>query len=127
MKAIQVFKLASGVMLVAAALHVYAEDVASAPEAAPTDGAKGEAQESNKQHKAAKAADRALSREVRAALAKEKGISLANITVRAKDGAVILQGTVPEQSQIDGATNVAKGVAGVTSVKNALRFLPLGA
>ena len=126
MKAIQVFKLAAGTMLVAASLHVYAQVAASSPAAAPTDAANAQAQESKQQYKAARAANRALSHKVRAALAKDKGISVANITVRAKDGAVILQGTVPEQSQIDRATDVAKGVAGVTSVKNTLTLLPLG-
>jgi hyperosmotically inducible periplasmic protein len=36
------------------------------------------------------------------------------------DGAVTLQGTVPDQSQTDRAAEVAKSVEGVTSVKNAL-------
>ncbi|HEV3429105.1 MAG TPA: BON domain-containing protein [Paraburkholderia sp.] len=125
MKAIQAFKLAAGTMLVAASLHVYAQDAASAP-AAPTDSAKAQVQQSKQQYKSAKAANRALSRKVRAALAKDKDISVANITVRAKDGAVILQGTVPEQGQVDHATDVAKGVAGVTSVKNALTIRPVG-
>ncbi|MBN3854128.1 MULTISPECIES: BON domain-containing protein [unclassified Paraburkholderia] len=126
MKAIQAFKLAAGTMLVAASLHVYAQDAASAPAAAPTDAAKASVQQSKQQYKSAKAANRALSRKVRGALAKAKDISVANITVRAKDGAVILQGTVPEQGQIDRATEVAKGVAGVTSVKNALTIRPVG-
>ncbi|WP_027815427.1 BON domain-containing protein [Paraburkholderia bannensis] len=126
MKAIQAFKLAAGTMLVAASLHVYAQDAASAPAAAPTDSAKAQVKESKQQLKSAKAANRALSRKVRAALAKDKDISVANITVRAKDGAVILQGTVPEQGQVDHATDVAKGVAGVTSVKNALTIRPVG-
>ncbi|WP_322042213.1 BON domain-containing protein [Paraburkholderia sp. J67] len=125
MKAIQAFKLAAGTMLVAASLHVYAQDAASAP-AAPTDAAKAQVQQSKSQYKSAKAANRALSRKVRGALAKDKEISVANITVRAKDGAVILQGTVPEQGQVDRATEVAKGVAGVTSVKNALTIRPVG-
>jgi hyperosmotically inducible periplasmic protein len=128
MKAIQAFKLAAGAMLVAASLQVYAQD-ASAPEAAasaPTTAAKQQYSESKAQYKSAKAANRALGRKVRAALAKDKDISVANITVRAKDGAVILQGTVPEQTQIDRATEVAKGVAGVTSVKNALTIRPVG-
>jgi hyperosmotically inducible periplasmic protein len=130
MKAIQAFKLAAGTMLVAASLHVYAQDAASAPAApaaaAPTDQAKSQVKESKAQLAQARKANRALSRKVRAALAKDKDISVANITVRAKDGAVILQGTVPEQGQVDHATDVAKGVAGVTSVKNALTIRPVG-
>lgn len=131
MKAIQAFKLAAGTMLVAASLQVYAQD-ASAPAAAapaasgPTTAARQQLQESRSQYRAARAANRALSRKVRAALARDKGIAVANITVRAKDGAVILQGSVPAQPQIDRATDVAKGVAGVTSVKNALTIRPVG-
>lgn len=132
MKAIQAFTLAAGAMLVAASLNVYAQDAASAPAAAPaatasaTDTAKSNVKQSKAELKKARAANRALSRKVRAALAKDKNISVANITVRAKDGAVILQGTVPEQGQVDHATDVAKGVAGVTSVKNALTIRPVG-
>ncbi|MFX1675260.1 BON domain-containing protein [Paraburkholderia sp. A2WS-5] len=135
MKAIQAFKLAAGTMLVAASLHVYAQTAASAPAAAPaaaaptaapTDAAQAQVKQSKAELKKAKAANRALSRKVRGALAKDKNISVANITVRAKDGAIVLQGTVPEQAQIDHATEVAKGVAGVTSVKNALTIRPVG-
>ncbi|MBN3807954.1 BON domain-containing protein [Paraburkholderia sp. Ac-20347] len=126
MKAIQAFKLAAGTMLVAASLHVYAQDAASAPAASPTDAARAQMKDSKAQYRSAKAANRALSRKVRSALAKAKDISVANITVRARDGAVILQGTVPEQPQIDRATEVAKGVAGVTSVRNALTIRPVG-
>jgi hyperosmotically inducible periplasmic protein len=131
MKAIQAFTLAAGAMLVAASLNVYAQDAASAPMAAPAATAPTEAAQANvKQSKAelkkARAANRALSRKVRAALAKDKNISVANITVRAKDGAIVLQGTVPEQGQVDHATDVAKGVAGVMSVKNALTIRPVG-
>jgi hyperosmotically inducible periplasmic protein len=129
MKAIQAFKLAAGTMLVAASLHVYAQD-ASEPAAAaasgPTPQARAQFQESRSQYRAARAANRALARKVRAALARANGISVANITVRAKDGAVILQGSVPAQPQIDRATDVAKGVAGVTSVRNALTIRPVG-
>ena len=77
-------------------------------------------------YRAARAANRALARKVRAALARANGVSVANITVRAKDGAVILQGTVPAQAEIDRASDVAKGVNGVTSVKNALTIRPVG-
>jgi osmotically-inducible protein OsmY len=39
---------------------------------------------------------------------------------------VTLAGTVPDQSQVDLATQAAQGVAGVTSVKNALTVRPVG-
>ncbi|MCX5543449.1 BON domain-containing protein [Paraburkholderia sp. CNPSo 3076] len=131
MKAIQMFKLAAATALVAASFQVYAQD-ASAPAAAeaPTSGPTASAQHNVNQSKAAlrqaRAANRALGRKVRAALARDRNISVSNITVRAKDGAVILQGTVPEQAQIQRAGDVAKGVEGVTSVRNALTIRPVG-
>ncbi|RAR51864.1 BON domain-containing protein [Paraburkholderia unamae] len=134
MKAIQVFKLAATTVLVAASFQVYAQDAASAPAApaaaatasGPTAAAQHDVNQSKAALKQARAANRALGRKVRSALARDKQISVSNITVRAKDGAVILQGTVPEQSQVDRATDVAKGVQGVTSVRNALTIRPVG-
>jgi hyperosmotically inducible periplasmic protein len=121
MKAIQVLKLTAATVLVAASFQVCAQDnAASAPAAA----AEQQATPSKAQSKEAKAANRALSKKVRTALAKDKKIAVANITVRARDGAVALQGTVPEQAQIERATEIAKGVQGVTSVKNALTIRP---
>lgn len=67
-----------------------------------------------------KSADRALQKRVRAALTKAKDVTASNITVRAHGGAVILEGSVPDQDDIDKAAAVAKGVSGVTSVKNVL-------
>ncbi|WP_321908058.1 MULTISPECIES: BON domain-containing protein [unclassified Paraburkholderia] len=120
MKALQVFKLAAATALVAASLHAYAQDDAASGAAA----AAQQASPSHAQTKQEKAANRALSRKVRTALAKDKKIDVARITVRARDGAVVLQGSVPESAQIDHATEVAKGVQGVTSVKNALTIRP---
>jgi len=39
---------------------------------------------------------------------------------------VILEGSVPDQSQVDPATQAAQGVAGVTSVKNDLTIRAIG-
>jgi hyperosmotically inducible periplasmic protein len=130
MKAIQIFKLAATTVLVAASFQVYAQDASEPAAAAPTSGPTAAAQHNVNQSKAAlrqaRAANRALGRKVRAALARDRNISVSNITVRAKDGAVILQGTVPEASQIQRAGDVAKGVDGVTSVRNALTIRPVG-
>ena len=63
---------------------------------------------------------------MRTALARDGRVSVSNITVRARDGAVTLQGSVPEAPQLDRATQAAKGVAGVTSVRNALTIRPVG-
>jgi hyperosmotically inducible periplasmic protein len=68
---------------------------------------------------AARKANRALSRKVSQALQKG-GIQLVGLNVIAKNGAVTLAGHATDQSQIDKAASIAKGVSGVTSVKNAL-------
>lgn len=65
-------------------------------------------------------ADRALQKSVRRALAKTKGLNVINITVRARNGDVVLEGSVPEQSEIELATRTTQGVPGVNSVKNTL-------
>ncbi len=121
MKAINAIKMVGGALVVLASINAYAQ-------ASGTDAASDlTTQPSAKaQSKAAKSANRALQRKVRSALAKAKGISAANILVRARGGAVTLEGSVPEQPQVDLATQVAQGVAGVTSVKNALTIRPVG-
>ena len=121
MKAIQAIKIVGGALVVAASLNVYAQ----ASDAAVASGAMA-APSTKEQSKATKAANRALQKKVRGALAKAKGITVANITVRARGGAVVLQGAVPEAGEIDHATEVAKSVEGVTSVKNALTIRPEG-
>ena len=70
--------------------------------------------------KAARQANRALRRKVYAALAKHKEIDAGDIGITAKGGAVMISGTVPEASQINTVAEVAKGVAGVTSVTSKL-------
>jgi hyperosmotically inducible periplasmic protein len=108
MKAFPAIKMIGGALIVLASINAYAQtDAASPAAAAPT-------------AKQVKQANRALGRKVRATLAKTKGLSVSNITVRARGGDVTLAGSVPEQSQVEIATQAAQGVAGVTSVKNAL-------
>ncbi|MFL9910607.1 BON domain-containing protein [Paraburkholderia sp. RL17-337-BIB-A] len=113
MKASQAIKMVGGALIVLASINAYAQSSDAAAPAAPNSAS-------------AKKADHALGRKVRTALSKTKGLSVANITVRARGGAVTLAGTVPEQPQIDLATQTAQGVAGVTSVKNALSIRPVG-
>ena len=67
-----------------------------------------------------KQADRALRRKVYAAIGKEKAIDAGNISVRAKNGAVTLTGTVSDTAQVGKVEEIAKGVPGVTSVTNKL-------
>jgi hyperosmotically inducible periplasmic protein len=117
MKAFQAIKVIGGALIVVASLNAYAQS----SDAAATDNAPAATST-----KATKAANRKLQRDVRRALSKTKNLSVANITVRARSGAVTLEGSVPEQPQIDLATQAAQGVAGVTSVKNALTIRAIG-
>ena len=72
-------------------------------------------------------ANRAQARKVYGALAKHKEIDAGNISVTAKGGAVTLNGSVTQASQIDMVTEIAKTVPGVTSVTNRLAVeKPLG-
>jgi hyperosmotically inducible protein len=100
MKASQAMKVIGGALIVVASLNAYAQSsdamAASGAMAAPS-------------AKSTKAANRALQR-----------------TVRARNGAVTLEGSVPEQGQSDIATQAAQGVAGVTSVKNDLTIRAIG-
>lgn len=70
--------------------------------------------------KAARKADHMLEKSVRKALGKDKAVDVTNVTVRARNGAVTLLGSVPEQGQVDAAAQAAQGVAGVSSLNNAL-------
>ncbi|CAB3778408.1 hypothetical protein LMG28688_00584 [Paraburkholderia caffeinitolerans] len=72
-----------------------------------------------------KAADRALRKDVVRALTRTKGLNSTRITVRVKEGAVTLEGSVPEQAEVDLATQAAQSVSGVTSVKNTLAIFGL--
>jgi osmotically-inducible protein OsmY len=118
MKAFPAIKMIGGALVVLASLNAYAQSSDAAATAAPAASAPTAKQ--------ARAANRALSRKVRGVLARTKGLSVSNITVRARDGAITLAGSVPEQAQIDLATNAAQGVPGVTSVKNALTIRAMG-
>jgi hyperosmotically inducible periplasmic protein len=109
-------RLAGSVFVALVSLSAYAQggDSSSAPAAGVASDPK-----------AAKTANRALQKQVVRALTKTKGLRSSQITVRANNGAVTLEGTVPEQSQMDLATHAAEGVAGVTSVKNMLTLSTL--
>ncbi|MBZ5794652.1 BON domain-containing protein [Burkholderia contaminans] len=76
--------------------------------------------------KAMRKANRQLSKSVLRALAKVKGLDSSNIVVSAKNGAILLGGTVLEAEQIQMAVTAAQGVSGVRSVQNALRVMALG-
>ncbi|MFM0171771.1 BON domain-containing protein [Paraburkholderia sediminicola] len=112
----KVFTLVGGALLVLASLDVYAQSSDAAP--VPARPYASDA-------KVVKAADRALQKNVIRALSRTKGLRAATITVRVHNGAVILEGTVPEESQVGLATQAAEGVEGVTSVTNALTLSTL--
>ncbi|MFL9991805.1 BON domain-containing protein [Paraburkholderia sediminicola] len=110
MKTTQAIRRVAGVLVVMASLNAYAQS--NGETAAPAVSA---ASATN-----AKAANRALQKNVLRALSKTKGLNVTAITVRAKNGTVMLEGTVPEQTQIELATHAAQDVAGVSSVRNEL-------
>jgi osmotically-inducible protein OsmY len=119
MKASNAIKMVGGALIVLASLNVAYAQSSDAAATADTSASAPSA-------KSTKAGNRALQRAVRRTLSKTKGLSVSNITVRARSGAVTLAGSVPEQPQVDLATQAAQGVAGVTSVKNALTIRPVG-
>lgn len=110
MKSVDFLKALGGVVAMVVACHTYAQasdSTATGTTAAPAANSK-----------AAKQENRALGKKVRSALAKAQGLDVSNINVRARGGAVTLTGTAPDNNQIQQAGEVAKGVAGVTSVSN---------
>ncbi|MBN3764126.1 BON domain-containing protein [Burkholderia sp. Ac-20365] len=109
MNVIRTLKLAGAALTVFASVTVWAQDSGTAASAPQTTS-----------KKAVRKADRALSRKVQSALSKG-GIDTSGINVLVKPGgAVTLAGGVTDPTQVDKATSIAKGVSGVTSVKNAL-------
>ncbi|WP_250526189.1 BON domain-containing protein [Caballeronia sp. GAWG2-1] len=109
MKAVDLLKVLGVVVCVAVASSAYAQaSDADATSAAPTKAQKS----------ATKKTDRKLGYDVRRALSKAQGFDVSNVFVRARSGAVVLSGTVPEGGQIAQAEEVAKGVPGVKSVSN---------
>jgi len=64
--------------------------------------------------------DRQLAKDVRRALKKAGGIDMAALSVRVKNGVVTLAGSVPATTEAAKASEVARGVSGVASVRNKL-------
>jgi hyperosmotically inducible protein len=108
MKALNIMKVAGGITAVVFALHVNAQasDAAASPAAAAAP--------------LSKAANRALAKKVRHALARTKGLDPTHIYVKVVSGAVSLSGSAETEGQIDLAVKAAQGVDGITSVKNGL-------
>jgi len=71
-----------------------------------------------------KAANRRLQKAVIRALGSAKGLNATNIGVIARDGAIVLRGSVTDSAQSQIATAVASSVSGVTAVRNDLLIRP---
>lgn len=115
MNVIKTLILAGGTLIVAISVTAWAQ---SSEPVTPSTQASMSAGGAASPH-AAKQANRALSKKVLHTLAKG-GVKTSGINVVAKSGAVVLEGSVPEPAQIGKAGELAKGVPGVTSVKNSL-------
>lgn len=121
MKAINTFKLMGGALIVVVSVNAWSQTSESA--ATSTQSTMAPAGEGSA--KSARQANRALSKKVLHALSKG-GVSTSRMNVIAKGGAVTLAGSVSDSSQIDKAAQLAKGVPGVTSVKNSLTLKEVG-
>lgn len=115
MNAIKTLKLMGGALIVVASFNAWAQ-TSDATATASQSGATASAGTSKS---AARKANRALSKKVLQALSKG-GVNTSGISVLAKGGAVSLAGHVSDPADIDKAGSIAKGVSGVSSVKNAL-------
>ncbi|KWF31328.1 BON domain-containing protein [Burkholderia pseudomultivorans] len=120
-------RAALGVAVAAVSIGAGAQSGASAGMPASAPAGVGRAASAGMSAKAVRQANRALRRKVYAALARHKEIDAGSISVTAKGGAITLNGTVAEASQIETVEQVATDVAGVTSVTNRLAVQrPLG-
>lgn len=119
MKSVHFIKLASGVLIVLASIQADAQSSGVAATASTSSPASSATTMKTPSASATtQAADQQLAKAVRSAMkqAKHKGLKSAYIRVRASNGVVTLSGVVADAGQIALAINVAKGVAGVTSV-----------
>ncbi len=116
MKPISAYRLAFGGAVIALTINAWAQggSAASAPAASASVASGATAPATGKK------ADRALRRKVYAAIGKNREIKAGSISVTAKNGAVTLNGSVPDANQIPKVAEIASGVPGVVSVTNKL-------
>lgn len=127
MKAIRVVAPAVAALIVTTSLNAWPQTGASVSASSGASGTSATVDASSAAPVPGRKADRALRKKIYAAIGKHKEISAGNISVVAKDGAVTLNGTVADASQISQVADIAKGVTGVMSVTNKLTVLkPLG-
>jgi hyperosmotically inducible periplasmic protein len=120
MKIMNAFKLGIGALIAAACAsgvtHAWSQSSNAVATASGTTTAKD-----------ARQANRALQKQIYAAFAMHKEIDAGTINVKAKNGAVAIDGTVTDAAQIEKITEIARGVAGVMSVTTKLSVQrPLG-
>ena len=116
MNMINSLKLASVALVVVTSLNAWSQT----GDASATSGQSATPSASTGTSKSAmRKANRALSRKVTQALQKG-GVDVVGMNVIAKNGAITLAGRAADAPQIDQAESIAKGVSGVTSVKNVL-------
>jgi hyperosmotically inducible periplasmic protein len=113
MKAGKAFELVVAALIVVTSTAAWSQPGDASGASAAVQGASTSAPTGRK-------ADRALRRQVYAAIGKDKAISAGDISVTAKDGAVTLNGTVVEAAQVGRVEAIARGVPGVKSVTNKL-------
>jgi len=120
MKSNHVVELAVAALFVAASMNAWPQSGQPASGPASVPGASAMAASGSAAPATGRKANRALRRQVYNAIVKNKEISAGNISVVARDGAVTLNGTVTDSSQVGKVAEIAKGVPGVTSVTNKL-------
>jgi osmotically-inducible protein OsmY len=116
MKMIHSLRLAGVVVVLVSSLSAWSQTSDSGAAASQSGTPSASAGTSKK---AVRKANRALSRRVTQALQKG-GVDVIGVNVIAKNGAITLAGYAQDATQIDKAGSIAKGVSGVSSVKNAL-------
>ncbi|MFP4894983.1 BON domain-containing protein [Paraburkholderia sp. EG304] len=114
MKVKRSLKLAGGALIVVASINAWSQGSEPATSTSTQSGTSAAPSKSD-----VRKANRALSKKVLHALSKG-GVDTSSISVLVKGSEVTLAGHVPENSQIEKASALAKDVSGVTSVKNAL-------
>lgn len=107
-------RVACAVLIALASVHAWAQPGISATSTASNAASGGSASPNTR------AANRALRRKVYGEIVTHKEISAGDISVVAKGGAVMLNGTVADASQINKVAEIVRGVPGVTSVTNKL-------
>ncbi len=127
MKAKKTFNAGLNALMVLAATTAASTAWSQPSDATGTSGASATMAVNGTTTKADRRANRALQKQIYAAIAKHKEIDAGSISVKANGGAVSISGTVLEADQIGKLAEIAKGVPGVTSVSTKLSVQrPLG-